>query len=108
MVSPDQCWPVLVSAVSTSLNWFVLVCTDLDDLLEGVQVLLHAVVQSQVGDEVTGEHPVQTVEQRVHTCMEVDQVDPRDMTCRRQQPANQNTPTTNHKQPSVLISRSSY
>ena len=65
-----------------------MVCTDLDDFLEGVQVLLHAVVQPQVGDEVTGEHPIQTVEQRVHTCMEVDQVDHRYMTCRGQQPAN--------------------
>ena len=42
--------------------WNLLVCTDLDNLLEGVQVLLHAVVESQVGDEVTGEHPIQTVE----------------------------------------------
>ena len=78
-VCTDKCWSVQVCAC---LHWSVLDCTDLDDLLEGVQVLLHAVVQPQVGDEVTGEHPVQTVEQRVHTCMEVDQVSHRHMTCR--------------------------
>ncbi len=84
-------WSALVCA---GLCWSQLVCTDLDHFPKGVQVLLHAVVQSQIGDEVTGEHPIQTVEQRVHTSMEVDQVDKGDMTCRRQQTASQTSPTT--------------
>lgn len=61
-----------------------LVCAHLDDLLEGVQVLLHAVVQPQVGDEVTGEHSIQAVEQRVHTCMEVHHEDHGHVTCMNQ------------------------
>lgn len=54
-----------------------MVSTDLDDLLEGVQVLLHAIVESKVGDEVTRKHAVETVKQRVDTSMKVDQVNPR-------------------------------
>lgn len=66
--------------------WFRPALTDLDDLLEGVQVLLHAVVEPQVGHEVTGEHPIQTVEQRVNACVKVDQVDHRNLTWRDKQP----------------------
>ncbi|TNN28816.1 hypothetical protein EYF80_061038 [Liparis tanakae] len=55
---------------------------DLDDLLEGVQVLLHAVVEPQVGDEAAGEHPIEPVEQRIRGRMEVDHVDREHMTCR--------------------------
>lgn len=51
----------------------------LDNLLERVQVLLHAVVEPQVGEEGAGEHPVQTVEQRVHAGTQVDQVDRRNL-----------------------------
>lgn len=56
----------------------------LDHLLEGLHVLLHAVVRAQVGDEVTGVHAVETVEERVHAGMQVDQVHLRDVPCYRQ------------------------
>lgn len=88
---------------ANGLYWFLLVCTgiyqpqqvcitslclllstDLHHLLEGVQVFLHAVVEPQVGDEVAGKHPIKTVEQGVDTSVEVDQVDHRDLTWRRQ------------------------
>ena len=49
-------------------------CMDLDYVVEDVQVLLHTVVQPQVGDEVAGEHAVQPVEEAVHTGVQVHQV----------------------------------
>lgn len=70
-------------------NWFLLAHTgqvrptDLHHLLEGVQVLLHAIVESQVGHKVAGEHPIEPVEQRVDAGVQVDQVDHWDLTWRR-------------------------
>ena len=49
-------------------------CADLDYVVEDVQVLLHTVVQPQVGDEVAGEHAVQPVEEAVHAGVQVHQV----------------------------------
>lgn len=80
------CWSILVytSPSRSATSLCLLLSTDLHHLLEGVQVLLHAVVEPQVGDEVAGKHPIKTVEQGVHTSVEVDQVDHRNLTWRRQ------------------------
>lgn len=52
-------------------------CSDLilylNHLLERVHVLLHAVMRAQVGDEITGVHAVQAVEERVDAGVQVDQ-----------------------------------
>ena len=53
--------------------------SDLDNLLEGLHVLLHAVVGPQVGDKVAGVHAVEAVEQGVHAGVQVDEVHLRDV-----------------------------
>ena len=44
----------------------------LHHLLKGVQVLLHAVVDAQVGHEVAGVHAVQAVEEGVDASVQMD------------------------------------
>lgn len=47
----------------------------LDHFLKGLQVLLHAVVGTQKGDEVARVHPVEAMEEGIDTGMEMDKVD---------------------------------
>lgn len=51
-----------------------LLTTYFNDFLKGFQILLHAVVRTQVGHKVAWVHAIKTVEERVDTGVEVDKV----------------------------------
>lgn len=55
----------------------------LDHLLKSVHVLLHAVMGAQVRHKIAGIHPIQPVEEWVDACMQVDEINLRDVSCQQ-------------------------
>ncbi len=72
-------------------NWFekppgqatVWLTAHLDHLLKSVHVLLHAVMGAQVRHKIAGIHPIQPMEKRVDACMQVDEINLRDVSCQQ-------------------------